>query len=150
MVMGFEGMPLAMTTRFECPISPGPAVGEQNLIYVIFLPTGSTTTESDDTGGYHKHAKHNANSSDDDLFWAVILTNPTWIDKTSSTKFVKSSSFIVSHELNEAFTDRDDAGFITATVDNCLKSVRLLLEMNDTFKLEEDKTRSSTGKKICA
>lgn len=94
-------------------ISPGPAVGEQNLVYVIFLPTGSTTTEADGTGGYHSHYKHNANSSDDDLFWAVILTNPTWIDKTSSTKFVKSSSFIVSHELNEAFTDRDDKGFVT-------------------------------------
>ena len=92
-------------------ISPGPAVGEQNLVYVIFLPTGSTTTETAGTGGYHSHSKHNTNSSDDDLFWAVRLTNSAPL--TSAMNFVRSLAFIVSHELDEAFTDRDGKGFVT-------------------------------------
>ena len=54
---------------------------------------------------------HNQNSSDDDIFWAVILTNSA--PQTSATSFVSSLAYIVSHELNEAFTDRDGKGFTT-------------------------------------
>jgi|SRR5689334_7291743 hypothetical protein len=98
----------------EGTISPAPAIDEENLMYILFLPTGSTFSESDSgAGGYHKFYQYNANSSNDDLFWATILTNATWVNMASSTDFVKSLAFIVSHELNEAFTDRDNQGFTT-------------------------------------
>jgi hypothetical protein len=97
-------------------VSPAPSVGEQNLIYVIFLPTGSTYT---DTGaGYHSHYnKYNASSSEDDLFWAVILTN--YAPQTSATNFVAKLAYIVSHELSEGFTDRDEKGFTTTKKPFC-------------------------------
>jgi len=48
-------------------VSPTPSVNEQNLIYVIFMPTRSTITDSG-AAGYHNFAKINENSSNDDLF----------------------------------------------------------------------------------
>jgi hypothetical protein len=91
-------------------VFPAPAVDEQNLVYLIFLPTNSTFT---DIGvGYHNFGKYNRVSSDNDLFWGVILTN--YPPRTSAGAFVNALTYIVSHELCEAFSDRDGKGFTTA------------------------------------
>jgi hypothetical protein len=98
-------------------VQPAPAIGERNLLYIIFLPTSSTTSSSDGglEYGYHTSKKFNASSTVDNLFWATILTNPDpsirASDTTSDMAFARSLAYIVSHEFNEAFTDRDFNGF---------------------------------------
>lgn len=97
-------------------VSP-PAVNEQNLLYVIFLPTGSTTANSE--YGYHDSARYTTPGGrpprNNNLFFATILTNPLLsppaADTTTVELFARSLAYIVSHELNEAFTDRDFRGF---------------------------------------
>jgi hypothetical protein len=89
-----------------------PLVDGQNVVFVIFLPTGSTTTEPAGEAGYHNHGQYNPASSNDDMFWAVVITNANYVDQSSATNFANSLSFVVSHELCETFTDRDEDGFI--------------------------------------
>jgi len=95
-------------------VSP-PAVSEQNLLYFIFLPTTAEFSGDDikGRGGYHDSGKYNVGSDDDDLFFGAVRTNDA--NRTSATKFVSDTSIsaVVSHELCEAFTDRDFKGFIT-------------------------------------
>jgi hypothetical protein len=94
-----------------------PAVNEQNLLYVIFLPTGSTISEPG--YAYHTSARYRTTGGRappfNNLFFATILTNPTLVpqaaDTTTGRLFARSLAYIVSHELNEAFTDRDFRGF---------------------------------------
>lgn len=100
--------------------TPAPSVDEANLLYVIFPPTttniklGDFSTKTSDStksiGGYHSHRKYNPSSHNDDLFWAIVGTDDR--KKTTEKDFVNALSPIVSHELAEAFSDRDGQGFI--------------------------------------
>ena len=111
-------------------VFPAPAVGERNLLYLIFLPTSTTSFSQGPAAGvleygYHDHARFNTASTADDLFYSAMYTNPNVIlnpnppptdlgpgsRTTSGFDFAKSLAYIVSHELNEAFTDRDFLGF---------------------------------------
>jgi hypothetical protein len=92
-------------------IVPAPSFDEINLLYVILLPTGSTITERPGVGGYHTYTWFDNDPFVDaaNLFWAAILTNSA--RQTSATTFVNDLAYIISHELCEAFTDRDQEGF---------------------------------------
>ena len=94
-------------------VSPAPAVNEANLLYFIFPPTDTQLTLKDGTTGfcgYHQHAKYNDASSNDDVCWAVVGTNGA--DQTTGKTLISAVSYCVSHELNEACSDRDGQGFI--------------------------------------
>lgn len=94
-------------------VSPTPSVNEANLLYFIFPPTDTQLTLTDGKTnfcGYHKHAKYHHNeSSNDDLFWAVVGTNGA--NQTNGNTLIHSVSYCVSHELVEAFSNCDDQGF---------------------------------------
>jgi hypothetical protein len=99
-------------------VFPAPALNEQNLAYVIFLPTGSTIANGG--AGYHgpgpnTHTKYNTTSTDDDLFWAVIVPKKAADPLPTPANLVNSLGYIVSHELDEAFTNRDTQGFSVDT-----------------------------------
>ena len=106
-----------------------PSVDEKNLLYVIFLPPGSTLSTTDFFWGCHcptgspcpAFSKFNPSSSDNDLFWAVIPPTPgsptiqvgnPGINIGSANDFATTTAYVVAHELGEAFTDRDGNGFV--------------------------------------
>jgi hypothetical protein len=94
-------------------VLPAPSVNETNLLYFIFPPTTTQLKLKDGTTGfcgYHQHGKSNNTSANDDLFWAIVKTDSA--DQTTEEMFVKSISACASHELAEAFSDRDIQGFI--------------------------------------
>jgi hypothetical protein len=98
-------------------ISPKPAVNENSLLYFFLLPTSTTLTNGKNKDGsvntnvcgWHKAAKLNSNSHDDDVFWGVVRTDSA--PKTSGQAFVDKVAFCVGHEMAEAFTDRDGGGY---------------------------------------
>jgi hypothetical protein len=99
-------------------ISPKPAVNEESLLYFFFLPTSTTLTNGTNTDGtpntnvcgWHQHYKLNSDSLNDDVFWALVRTDSA--SKTSESAFVGSVAQCASHELAEAFTDRDGSGYV--------------------------------------
>jgi len=106
-------------------LSPSPAQNETNLLYFIFLPRATTLTNGrdehgnpvTDVGGWHSHSKHNSNSQKDDLFWGLVRTDHANI--STERNFVDSLAPLVSHELAEAFTDRDGHGFFDDSSSGC-------------------------------
>jgi hypothetical protein len=96
-------------------VSPKPAVNERNRLYFIFPPTTAALTLPGATGfcGYHWHAKYNKRSRDDDLFFAVVGTNN--VSPGPGQSFAQAISYCVSHEFNEACSDRDGKGYTTPT-----------------------------------
>ena len=98
-------------------VTPTPSVDETNLLYFLFPPTTTQLTLSDGTTGfcgYHQHGKFNNISQNDDLFWAIV--NTSGAPSGTGTRFANSLAFCVSHELAEAFSDRDGHGFISDVV----------------------------------
>jgi hypothetical protein len=95
-------------------VSPKPALNEKNRLYFIFPPTSATLTLPGASGfcGYHWHAKYNRRSHDDDLFFAVVGTSVT---PGAGQSLAEAISYCVSHELNEACSDRDGKGYTTPT-----------------------------------
>lgn len=101
-------------------VSPAPSVNEVNLLYFILPPTNTQLTLKNGTKGfcgYHQHAKYNSASSDDDVFWAVVET--TGATQNTGQQFISSVSYCVSHELVEAFSDRDGQGFKANSDNGC-------------------------------
>jgi hypothetical protein len=104
-------------------VSPAPAGDETSLVYLIFAPSDTTLSLRTSEGvitsgfcGYHQHGKRRAIGQDDNLFWGTVHG----YDKSSSEKvFVDSISYCVSHELVEAFSNRDDRGFFTDDGNGC-------------------------------
>lgn len=101
-------------TAFVSSFSPEeqPAVNEESLLYVLFLPPQTKPTISsgkDDFCGYHKSTQFNPLSRNDDLFYAVIRTDKA--DQSSGQAFIQSVSYCVSHEIAEAMTSRDGFGY---------------------------------------
>jgi hypothetical protein len=95
-------------------ITPKPSVNERNLLYLIFPPPSTTLTPADvGFGGYHTSGQFHSNSDHDDLFWAIFRTGPGAAKQTSGDALIRSISAVVSHEMTEAFSDRDNDGFIT-------------------------------------
>jgi hypothetical protein len=95
-------------------IAPAPAVNEHNLLYLLFPPPSTALTPTDvDFGGYHRYGKFNSDSNGDDLFWAIFRTGSGFANQSSGDSLIRSLGPIVSHEMTEAFTDRDDDGFLT-------------------------------------
>jgi hypothetical protein len=132
-----DAISIQLSNWIQAGIVPAPAVNEVNLLYVILLPTGSTIT---DLGafGYHLYNWFNNDPSTDDanLFWAVIVTNSA--PQTPPANFVSSLAYIISHELCEAFTDRDDEGF--ETDDGC--------EIGDICENQQDPNCASGAKPV--
>jgi hypothetical protein len=94
-------------------IAPAPAVNETNLLYLLFPPTSTVLTPADEGFcGYHRSTKFNGASDNDDLFWATFRTNTA--DQSSGDSLIRSIAFCISHEMNEAFTDRDSNGYIAS------------------------------------
>jgi hypothetical protein len=92
-----------------------PAVDEDALLYVLFLPPETKPTmESGDDGfcGYHHWAKLHDESRDSDVFFALIRTDATTAEeRKSGAAFIQSVSYCVSHEIAEALTSRDGRGY---------------------------------------
>jgi hypothetical protein len=94
-------------------VTLAPSVDETNLLYFLFPPTTTQLTMTDGTTGfcgYHLHGKFNNDSHNDDLFWAIVSTSGA--TPGTGTTFANSVAYCVSHELGEAFSDRDNQGFI--------------------------------------
>lgn len=88
-----------------------PAVNDTSHVYLVFAPSTTALTLGSITSGfcgYHQHTKFNPASSNDDVFWAVVQG---YSKAAAGKDFVNSISFCVSHELAEAFSDRDGQGW---------------------------------------
>jgi hypothetical protein len=96
-------------------VSSKPAANEGNRLYFIFPPTTATLTLPDATGfcGYHWHAKFNSESTNDDLFFAVVGT--TGVTPGPDQTFGQAISYCVSHEFCEACSNRDGNGYTTSS-----------------------------------
>lgn len=91
-------------------IGPAPAVNERNLLYLLFPPTSTVLTPADEGFcGYHRSTKFNDASHNDDLFWATFRSHSA--NQSSGDSLIRSMAFCISHEMNEAFTDRDSHGY---------------------------------------
>jgi hypothetical protein len=99
-------------------LSPAPSVNEADLLYFLLLPQATTLTNGkNDDGtpntnvcGWHQSSKViDSQSAEDDLFWGLVRTDGA--DRTTEKTFINSIAFCVSHELNEAFSNRDQQGF---------------------------------------
>jgi len=97
-------------------VVPAPTPDERNLLYVIFTPNHTTFGDVGYcTCGYHQSGRYRL-PTNDNLFWAAIQE---WHhgDKLPADPrdFVDSCSWCVSHEMVEAFTNRDGRGYHTET-----------------------------------
>jgi hypothetical protein len=95
-----------------------PRGDETELLYVIFTPT--TTNFGDCLAGCHasgrydeRDADRNHKSSQDNLFWAAIQEWHYNGPPASPREFADSCTWAVSHEMVEAFTNRDGNGIHT-------------------------------------
>lgn len=99
-------------------ITRAPESEEKNLLYVIFTPNHTLFDAGYCTCGYHEHGRYGTTSGDDNLFWAAIQE---WHHHNrlpyTPRGFVDSCSWCVSHEMVEAFTNRDGRGY--QTKDGC-------------------------------
>ena len=100
----------------KVPVKPDPH--ETNLLYVIFTP--STTNIGDCVGGYHHSGRYDDpedarkhEAGDDNLFWAAIQEWHYNGPPATPREFADSCTWVVSHEMVEAFTNRDGHGFHT-------------------------------------
>jgi hypothetical protein len=98
-------------------VGVSPTEDEANLLYVIFTP--NFTSISDDgycTCGYHQSGRYGNLPGDDNLFWAAVQE---WHHNNNlprnKREFLDSCTWAVSHEMVEAFTNRDGKGYHTDT-----------------------------------
>ncbi len=98
-------------------VGVSPTENETNLLYVIFTP--NRTSISHDaycTCGYHQSGRYGAPPGDDNLFWVAIQE---WHHNDalpgSEREFLDLCTWCVSHEMVEAFTNRDGKGYHTDT-----------------------------------
>jgi hypothetical protein len=80
-----------------------------DLLYVIFSP--HRTNIGTGISGYHDNGYYQKTNGNVNLFWAVIQE---WHAKglpASAKALADACTWCVSHEMVEAFTDRDDHGF---------------------------------------
>lgn len=121
-------------------IFPEPSVNNTDLLYFLFLPRSTKLTNgkrSDgtvitDVGGWHSYGKViDSQSQDNDLFWGLVRTDNA--DSTTEKTFIQSLGGIVSHELNEAFSNRDQQGF---TGGGC--EIGDICELKDTYDYSGD------------
>jgi hypothetical protein len=87
---------------------------ETNLLFVIFTPnkTNIGGADKDCVCGYHGCGLYNKTSGDPNLFWAAIQEWHHGENLPSNEReFVNSCTWCVSHEMVEAFTNRDGKGF---------------------------------------
>lgn len=102
-------------------VSPTP--GETNLLYVIFTPSTTTIDNDNCLAGFHSSGRYDAapddagaqGERDDNLFWAAIQEWHYDGAPASASDFADSCTWAVSHELVEAFTNRDGKGFAYRT-----------------------------------
>ena len=94
--------------------TPRPDPDNTNLLYVIFAPNNTDIGEC--VCGYHRSGRFDTPLERDNLFWAAIQEwhhDPEHLPSTDR-EFVDSCSWCVSHEMVEAFTNRDGKGYHTA------------------------------------
>jgi len=97
------------------PVAVQPEPDETNLLYVIFTPN-STNINTPDTisgclAGLHGSDKYPEDATGrDNLFWAAIQQWHEYGPPPESA-FADSCTWAVSHEMVEAFTDRDGRGW---------------------------------------
>ncbi len=89
-----------------------PALHETNLLYVIFTP--NDTNIGTGIGGCHDSGRYGKPSGDDNLLWAAIQEWHYKPHAPTPQQFADSCTWCVSHEMVEAFTDRDGYGYKTA------------------------------------
>ena len=98
-------------------VQVSPTENETNLLYVIFTPNHTSISHDGYcTCGYHQSGHYGILSGDDNLFWAAIQE---WHHNNdlpgSDREFLDLSTWCVSHEMVEAFTNRDGKGYHTDT-----------------------------------
>lgn len=97
-------------------IGVAPASNETNLMYFIFPPKATQLSLDGNVNnfcGFHHFGYYNKSSGDDNLFYGTTVQ---WQFATlnSAADFINSCSWCISHELAEAFSDRDGNGFVTS------------------------------------
>lgn len=96
-------------------VTRAPESDEKNLLYVIFTPNHTVLGDAGScTCGYHRSGRYRNPPKDDNLFWAAVQE---WHHENALPRrardFVDSCSWCVSHEMVEAFTNRDGRGYHT-------------------------------------
>jgi hypothetical protein len=117
--LGIQNQLSAWIANGTVPIGPTP--NEENLLYVIFTPhTTVLASNGSDVAfepseclcGIHDSGRYTNAKGADNLFWAIIQE---WHNHPalpgSPHEFVGSCSWCVSHEMVEAFTNRDGQGY---------------------------------------
>jgi hypothetical protein len=102
-------------------VADRPLPDESNLLYVLFTPQTTNLGKDDGTdpqciGGNHDSGQYINSRGGDNLFWAAVQEWHHAGERLPRTarEFVDSCSWLVSHELVEAFTNRDGHGYQTA------------------------------------
>jgi hypothetical protein len=93
-------------------VMPAPSPNESSLVYLIFPPLDTKMSLPGESGwgGFHWHGSWRAAGADSNLFWATVRDYSPSLTGAGAG-FVDSISYIVSHELVEAFSDRDGYGY---------------------------------------
>ncbi len=108
----------AITARLKSWIRTGavpvvPRPNETNLLYVIFAPNASSLGPG--LCGYHHSSRYGKTTGRRNLFWAAIQQ---WHFPSASPRtpqaLANACTWCISHEMVEAFTDRDDRGYHAA------------------------------------
>ena len=92
-------------------VAPAPGPDEKNLLYLVFPPT-TTILAPPKSGfcGYHAHGSF-LTVGVYNLIWATFRTHKA--TPTSGDALIRSIAYCISHEMIEAFTDRDGDGYRT-------------------------------------
>lgn len=100
-----------------------PAKDNTQTVFFIILPNSTTLTNGKNANGtpntsivgWHHSAKYNSSSSNNDLFWGLVQTQPNTLTAGSEATFINGFAYGVGHELCEAFTNRDgSSGYINS------------------------------------
>lgn len=93
-------------------VTVAPRPNETDLLYVIFTP--AATSLGPGLCGYHQHGRYRKSSGRANLFWAAIQQ---WNCQTPLPRtpraLADACTWCISHEMVEAFTDRDNLGYRT-------------------------------------
>lgn len=91
-------------------VAAAPRRNETNLLYVIFTPRHTTLGAG--VCGYHGYGHFGKASGHANLFWAVIQQWHCGSRPPANPRaFANACTWCLSHEMVEAFTDRDNLGY---------------------------------------
>ncbi|HUA93330.1 MAG TPA: hypothetical protein VL991_12230 [Terracidiphilus sp.] len=108
-----------LKTWFTANVLAAPPKDNTDGVFFIVLPNSTQLTNGKNKDGtpntsvvgWHHSAKYNSTSSNNDLFWGLVLTKPNVLTKGSEQAFINGFAYGVAHELCETFTNRDGNGY---------------------------------------